>query len=261
MDDKKWQKYLGEELYAGGEESANVSYEEKIALSAKVLIFVPTEKKKVLVVGCGDGAEVKWLKDHGFDVTGITRNKKEVTNAKRIYDLIIDYGDMHELPYEKESFDCIFAKDVFEHAIAPTIVISEFYRTLKQNGWLIVTMPSREWANEFYHYNMLTHYQMYAMLKKYSFKALAGPKMKPRIPLRHSVTVSLGIKRGHIDTYIAKKISYKKPDYILNISAIHEIPYIKISKKIYDKLPASIVRVIKKIYDGLLLFIAKHHFE
>lgn len=259
MDDKKWQKYLGEELYAGGEESANASYEEKIAVSAKVLAFVPHEKKRVLVIGCADGAEVKWLKDRGFDVNGITRNKKEVANAKQIYGLDIDYGDMHELPYNDGTFDCIFAKDVYEHAIAPVIVMSEFRRTLKKDGWLIITMPSKKWNYTLYHHHVLTHYQIYTMLKKFSFEALAGPRIKPKIPLNRSLVIPLGIKRGHIDIYIAKKIPNKKPDFVFTIPAIYEVPYIKVCKKIYVKLPKPLSIIIKKIYSCILLFIAKHH--
>ena len=259
MDNEKWQKYLGEEPYACGQESIDRPYEEKVVLSARVLAFVPDRAKDVLVVGCGDGTEVKWLKDRGYNVRGITRNQSEVVNAKKRYSVDITAGDMHELPFEEEKFDCIVAKDVFEHAIAPTIVMREFHRTLKKDGLLIMTMPSMEWAKEFYHHSFLTHKQMKIMFDKHSFDVLAGPRTKAKIPLKSQITIPIGIKRGHIDVFIANKLPYKKADFMIDTKSIQDIPYVRFLKKVYSYCPPVISKFIRKIYDRILLFKAKFY--
>ena len=257
MDDKKWQEHLGEEPYACGQESIDRPYEEKVALSARVLAFVPKEAKDVLVVGCGDGTEVKWLKERGFHVWGVTRNKAEVENAKKRYALDIDFGDMHELPYDKEKFDCIVAKDVFEHAIAPVIVMREFYRTLKKDGLIVLTMPSMEWAREFYHHSVMTHKQMRIMFEKHSFDVLAGPGAKAKISLKHQIVIPLGLKQGHIDVFIARKLPYKKADFKIDAQGIQQIPYVRFLKKIHKLCPPALSRFLKGVYDRVLLIKAK----
>ncbi|MFH1093344.1 MAG: class I SAM-dependent methyltransferase [Candidatus Omnitrophota bacterium] len=259
MDNKIWQNHLGEEPYACGQESIDLPYEEKAALSARVLAFVPKEAKDVLVVGCGDGTEVKWLKEHGFHVWGITRNKLEVENAKKRYTLDIDYGDMHELPYEKEKFDCIVAKDVFEHAIAPAIVLREFYRTLKKDGVIVLTMPSMEWAKEFYHHSVLTHKQMRIMFEKHCFDVLAGPGGKAKTPLKNRIVIPLGLKQGHIDVFIARKLPFKEANFKIDVQDIQQIPYLRFLKRIYKHCPKTIAKFLKGIYDIALLLKAKFY--
>ncbi|MBU1044909.1 MAG: class I SAM-dependent methyltransferase [Candidatus Omnitrophica bacterium] len=259
MDDKKWQKHLGEEPYACGQESVDRPYEEKVALSARVLIFVPSEAKNVLVVGCGDGTEVKWLVDRGFDSRGVTRNQSEVINAKKRYGVDIEVGDMHELPYPDKQFDCLVAKDVFEHAIAPTIALREFYRVLNDYGLLILTMPSMEWADEFYHHSVLTHKQMRIMFEKHSFELLAGPGIKPKIPLKSPIIIPLGLKQGHIDVFIAKKLKYKPADFAIDVQQIQQIPYVRFLKSIYKHCPAPIAKLFRGIYNQLLMFKARFY--
>ena len=257
MDEQNWQKHLGPEYYAGGEESAELPYEQRVAFSAAVLRFVPEDKRNVLVVGCGDGAEVKWLKDRRFNVVGITRNQKEVAAATRRYGLAIDYGDMHELPYANERFDCVVAKDVFEHALAPAIVMSEFHRVLRLGGWLIVTMPSPEWSREFYHHHVLTHGQMHAMLRKHSFELLAGPGIRRRISPRYPLTLPLGWGVGHIDIFICRALRYREPADVIDVAAVHGRPLRRVLKKIYAGSPQGLARVLRSCYDGLLRFIAR----
>ncbi len=61
------------EPFAGG--TKDFAKQIKASLPFLQLIFLP--KAKVLVVGCGEGYEVKWLQDHGFKAVGVTNNVKE----------------------------------------------------------------------------------------------------------------------------------------------------------------------------------------
>ena len=43
--------------------------------------------------------------------------------------------DVHEIPYEENSFDVVICNHVLEHVDDDLKVMSEFYRILKINGW------------------------------------------------------------------------------------------------------------------------------
>ena len=49
--------------------------------------------------------------------------------------------DVHEIPYEENSFDVVICNHVLEHVDDDLKVMSEFYRILKINGWGIFQVP------------------------------------------------------------------------------------------------------------------------
>ena len=49
--------------------------------------------------------------------------------------------DVHEIPYEENSFDVVICNHVLEHVDDDLKVMSEFYRILKTNGWGIFQVP------------------------------------------------------------------------------------------------------------------------
>jgi SAM-dependent methyltransferase len=50
-------------------------------------------------------------------------------------------ADAHELPVQKESFDCILATEVLEHLHDPHLFIDAAYVALKPEGMLVFTVP------------------------------------------------------------------------------------------------------------------------
>ena len=49
--------------------------------------------------------------------------------------------DVHEIPFEEESFDVIMCNHVLEHVEDDRKVMSEFYRVMKKGGWGIFQVP------------------------------------------------------------------------------------------------------------------------
>ena len=49
--------------------------------------------------------------------------------------------DVHEIPFEDNSFDVIMANHLLEHVEDDAIVMREFYRVMKKGGWGIFQVP------------------------------------------------------------------------------------------------------------------------
>ena len=105
-----------------------------IQTSAKVLVgYAP-----VLCVGCGDGTELQYFPGS----TGVTLNAGALLPACRKRHHVV-VADMHALPLTDRAFDAVFCKDCFEHALAPSIALSELCRVARR-AILLVT-PDEYW--------------------------------------------------------------------------------------------------------------------
>jgi len=192
------------------------TFAEQIKASLPFLRLIPQTKQRVLVVGCGEGYEVKWLTDQGFEVVGVTNNRIEAQAGNRRYGFKLQVADMHTLPFSDKTFDCVYAANILERSVAPLIALQEWRRVLKPNGWLIVVMPSKEWLKEYYHFSVLTHPQTKDLLEKAGFKLLAAPEMNPRIDFgAGDVFYDLGRGWGHYDGYVAQKATLPKEKFML----------------------------------------------
>ncbi len=54
--------------------------------------------------------------------------------------------DLHDVPFEDNTFDVIFCNHVMEHVENDIRCMSELYRVLKPNGWAIIQSPVYEFA-------------------------------------------------------------------------------------------------------------------
>lgn len=97
--------------------------------------------KLILDVGCGQGPAMNEFRKWGMDVMGITPNREDV-EACRKQNLFVLQEDMHEMDFGIVQFDCVFARHVLEHSVAPFYVLHEFYRILKPGGVLYVEVPA-----------------------------------------------------------------------------------------------------------------------
>jgi SAM-dependent methyltransferase len=53
--------------------------------------------------------------------------------------------DIHEIPFEENTFDVVFCNHVMEHVADDIKAMSEIYRVLKPNGWAIIQSP-QDWT-------------------------------------------------------------------------------------------------------------------
>ncbi len=125
---------------------------------------------EILDIGAGSGSSMNELKKKGKKVVGITCNYMEKSIAKQEYNLDLILADMHDIPFSDNFFDGIIMWDVLEHSIAPYIALSEAKRVLKDDGKILIYMPSKDWIECRYHYSVMNPRQMMFLLKRLGFE-------------------------------------------------------------------------------------------
>jgi ubiquinone/menaquinone biosynthesis C-methylase UbiE len=108
-------------------------------------------KKEFLDLGCGLGRHTILFAKNGFNTYAfdISENAIERTKAwVEELDLKADYkvGDMLELPYPDNKFDCILCRNVISHTDTNGMkkIVSELYRVLNKNGECYLTLGSKD---------------------------------------------------------------------------------------------------------------------
>lgn len=106
--------------------------------------LVPDDAKCILEVGCAAGMTGRELKKRsGAFVAGIEMNNKAACAAKNVLDDVVQ-GNIEdiELPYSKNSFDCILFADVLEHLIDPLSVLQKVRPLMKNKGTIVASIPN-----------------------------------------------------------------------------------------------------------------------
>ncbi len=89
-----------------------------------------------LEIGCGSGWMMKALHDHGWQVTGLERNKEEAEFASAGTGLQVLSCSLDEI--KKSEYDLIFLFNVLEHMRDPKTIIRQCNRLLKEKGTIII---------------------------------------------------------------------------------------------------------------------------
>lgn len=104
--------------------------------------------KKILDVGCGDGALSYCLTQQGSMVIGIDNEPLGIEMAQENFRQVgatgtFLVGSAYELPFESNTFDHVVCCEVIEHLEMPEKMITEVYRILKPGGIFALTTPYR----------------------------------------------------------------------------------------------------------------------
>lgn len=95
---------------------------------------------RLLDVGCGTGALVEALGQHGFDACGLdpwaAKNRLDEPRFKT--------GQAESIPWPDRSFCTVCAFDVLEHADDQR-ALQELYRVLEPGGLLFISVPAYDW--------------------------------------------------------------------------------------------------------------------
>lgn len=108
-------------------------------------------KKDFLDLGCGLGRHTIQFAKAGFNTSGfdlseasIKRTEEYAKQAGAKVDLQI--GDMLNLPYGDESFDCIYCRNVISHTDTSGMrkIVAELKRVLRKDGECYLTLGSKQ---------------------------------------------------------------------------------------------------------------------
>jgi len=111
-----------------------------------IIQFLPP-KSKVLELGSGAGWQAKQLTEAGFIVEGIDVEQQNLANYnysdKRVFD--VKKYDGFNIPFEADTFDCVYSSNVLEHIAHVEIFQKEISRVLKEGGLCVHILPSAGW--------------------------------------------------------------------------------------------------------------------
>lgn len=113
--------------------------------------LLPSGKKRLLDVGCGEGdfilnSKAKFREYYGVDVSSLRiehaeERSKEMGDNIYFYHCDVDKG----LPFDNSFFDVVTCIAVLEHVFNPPNVLDEIRRVLKPGGTFIVQVPNIAW--------------------------------------------------------------------------------------------------------------------
>lgn len=100
------------------------------------------KKPKVLDIGCATGSLLVWLRERGWDTTGV-----EICSPQAEYGRQKRNLDVRSLPLSENSFpgghfDLVLASHLIEHLNDPAGFVKEARRILAPNGRFFVTTPN-----------------------------------------------------------------------------------------------------------------------
>ena len=95
----------------------------------------------VLDAGCATGAMLAFLKDRGWQVTGVEISPS-AEYAQKERELDIRRQSLEDCHFSSESFDLVLASHLIEHLNNPGTFIAEAWRVLRPGACLMVTTPN-----------------------------------------------------------------------------------------------------------------------
>ena len=108
-------------------------------------------KSDFLDLGCGIGRHTILFARNGFNTYGLDLSEESIRRTKEYakqenVDVELKLGDMLNLPYDDEQFECILCRNVISHTDTKGMkkIISELKRVLKIDGECYLTLGSKD---------------------------------------------------------------------------------------------------------------------
>ncbi len=109
----------------------------------RTLIPFPLSGQTILDAGCGSGAQVHWLLDHGAEVIGFDLSPAMVEETKRRCSdrghlFVADFAE--PLPLEPRSIDGITCSLALHYLKDWTVPLRSFADVLRPDGWAVISL-------------------------------------------------------------------------------------------------------------------------
>jgi 2-polyprenyl-3-methyl-5-hydroxy-6-metoxy-1,4-benzoquinol methylase len=109
----------------------------------EMLPFVPSHCRRVLDVGCAEGAFGESIKKgRGIEVWGVEPTKSAAATASTKLDRVIQGVFGPEIALPAGYFDCILFNDVLEHMLVPEMALRYARDLLAPGGVVVASIPN-----------------------------------------------------------------------------------------------------------------------
>lgn len=115
----------------------------KFSVHQKIVQLVG-KQKKVLDIGCAEGNLSEKMSINECEVVGIELDKNAALKAQKYCKEVV-IGDVESIKLKDEYsnyFDFIIFADILEHLRSPSNVLKKFIKYLKDDGYIIVSLPN-----------------------------------------------------------------------------------------------------------------------
>jgi len=113
------------------------------APNATALARIPEGAVRILDVGCGGGANGRWLTEHGFESFGVTHSLEEASAARGAYRGVVVADAERFFPCDAgPRFDAILFIDALEHFRDPWDVLARCRSSLSERGAVLAFIPN-----------------------------------------------------------------------------------------------------------------------
>src|SRR2546422_4030904 len=118
----------------------------------RLVPFAAARGRKVLEIGCGNGADGVLFAQNGADYTGIDLTPAAVTAAREHFSLMGVSGDFRignaeALGFPDASFSMAYSYGVLHHSPDPQKAVNEIWRVLESGGLATVMLYNRHSFN------------------------------------------------------------------------------------------------------------------
>lgn len=133
----------------------------------KILSAVPKRARRIVDIGCGDGALTYLLSKNNkiaevlgcdTDCIGIKLAQQKIKELPTSRKIQLVNKSFEECEFENQSIDVITMCDVIEHVEGVEHLLKEIKRTLKKGGSLIITTPFKRSNNILWDENHVLEY-------------------------------------------------------------------------------------------------------
>ncbi len=139
-----WEDQANRSILPDGKTYYDHPYRKRMIL--KYLLDYDFDKKRILEVGCGIATTAQSIRfiygDDLFFYEGIDISERFSEFSRKKFNLSVKQGDIHNIPFESSTFDCIFMFDIMEHIIDNVdLVYTEIGRVLKKDAVIFLNNP------------------------------------------------------------------------------------------------------------------------
>ena len=115
---------------------------------------IALENKKILDFGCGNGAQTSQFTNLKCTIDALDIDDGNIAvlenfiRSNHITNITTHLYDGRQIPFPSYYFDIVLSYEVLEHVANESYTLREIYRTLKDDGELIISVPNKGWIFE-----------------------------------------------------------------------------------------------------------------